>query len=70
MLKSDAIAHFGSQAKLARELNRSESTVSEWPDVIPMGTAAVLELLTRRRVRVDWSRYPDAPPALRTRQPQ
>lgn len=65
MLKSDAIAHFTSQAELARRVGRSESTVSEWPEVLPLGVALIVEKLTEGQLTVDWSRYPKAPEALR-----
>jgi hypothetical protein len=65
MLKSSAISHFGSQAKLARAVERAESTVSEWPEVLPLGIAVIAEKVSRGKVRVDWALYPKVPEALR-----
>lgn len=58
MLKSDAIEHFGSQAAISEKTGYAESTVSGWPDVIPLEAALVIEDVTRRRLRVDRSLYP------------
>jgi hypothetical protein len=65
MLKSDAISYFGNQAKFAEEIGRAESTVSEWPDVLPLHVAVIVEKIAHGQVSVDWSKYPDAPRALR-----
>lgn len=65
MLKAQAIAHFGTQAKLADQVGRAESTVSEWPDVLPLHAALVVEKLTGGKLLIDWSMYPDAPKGLR-----
>lgn len=57
MLKADAIAHFGSQAKIARALNITEAAVSLWGDVVPEGSAYKLESVTRRVLRVNPALY-------------
>jgi hypothetical protein len=58
MRKADAIAFFGNQSKLAAATGYAESTVSEWPEVLPLQAAMVVEERSRRRVRVDRSLYP------------
>lgn len=65
MLKSDAVRHFGTQAKFAEEIGRAESTVSEWPEVLPLGIALMVEKMAAGKLAIDWSKYPDAPKALR-----
>lgn len=65
MKKSDAIAHFGSKAKFAREIGRAASTVTEYGEVLPLGIAMLVEKLSKGRVQVDYSLYDDLPPSLR-----
>lgn len=65
MKKSDAIAYFGNQQKLAEAVNRSQGTVAEWPDTVPLEHAFVLERITRKRLRVDFALYPNIPASLR-----
>lgn len=58
MRKSDAIAYFGTQAKLAAASGYAESTVSGWPEVLPLEAALVIEAKSRKRIRLDRSLYP------------
>jgi hypothetical protein len=60
MLKTDALSYFGSQKRLGDAIDRSQSTVSEWPEVVPLEDAFLLELATRKKLRVDLMRYPRA----------
>lgn len=65
MRKSDAISFFGSQAKFARAIERAESTVSEYSEVLPLEIAFITELLTKKKRRVDLTLYPNVPRQLR-----
>jgi hypothetical protein len=65
MRKSDAIEFFGSQAKFARAINRSESTVSGYSETLPLGIAVTVEKLSHRKCKVDYSLYPKLPESLR-----
>jgi len=60
MLKSAVIAHFKTQAAVARALEISEAAVSLWDEVIPEGSAYKLESITRRVLRVDPALYSKA----------
>lgn len=60
MLKSDAISYFGTQQKLAAAIGRAESTVSEWPDVVPLASAVLIERATRGKRKIDYTLYPEA----------
>jgi hypothetical protein len=53
MRKSDVVAHFGSQSRVARALNITRSAVNRWPDVIPEGVAYKLQVVTAGHLRVD-----------------
>lgn len=58
MQKTDAIQHFGSQKKLAEALGmKSQSAVSEWPEMVPLGRALQIEKITRGKLKVDLSTY-------------
>jgi hypothetical protein len=57
MKKAEAVAHFGSELKLAAALKISKQAVNKWPDVVPEGTAYKLQVLTGGRLQVDPSLY-------------
>jgi hypothetical protein len=64
MKKSDAISYFGNQQRLADALERAPSTISEWPDFVPLEAAFLLECMTKGRknaLRLDPSLYPKLP---------
>lgn len=68
MKKSDAIRYFGGQVNLARAVERAPSTVAEWPEIVPLDHAFVLQELTKHRkprLKVDYSLYPKLPKGLR-----
>lgn len=67
MRKADAVSYYGSVTKLAAELGRVQSTVSEYPDPLPLEAAMLVEKLTKGKLKVDYSLYPDnrLPPKLR-----
>lgn len=57
MRKETAIAHFGTEADLARALRISRQAVNKWPDVVPEGVAYKLQILTGGKLQVDQSCY-------------
>lgn len=46
MKKAAAIAHFGSQVKLATAIGVSQAAISKWPDDVPELRAFQIERLT------------------------
>lgn len=50
MLKVDAIKFFGSKSAVAQAAGVSAAAVSQWPDLIPMGSAAVLAARSNGRL--------------------
>lgn len=57
MKKEDAVNYFGSQAKLAKALRISESSVSQWDGIIPEGRAYKLQVLTGGQLKVNQADY-------------
>lgn len=57
MYKSDAIKHYGSISRLAKELGVTYQAVYLWPERVPRGRAYQLQLLTRGRLSVLPSLY-------------
>jgi len=57
MRKDEAIKHFGTAAALARALDISPASVSEWGEMVPEGRAYQLQVLTAGALRVDPSAY-------------
>lgn len=68
MLKTSVIRHFGDQAQTARALGITIGAVSQWPKVIPRGSAYQVEVVTGGKLRVDPRMYPPKkrPDLLRT----
>lgn len=68
MRKADAVIYFGNQAKFAEEIDRAQSTVSEYGDVLPLNIALLVEKLSEGNLKVDYSLYKDIelPPRLRS----
>lgn len=58
MLKEKVIAHFGSQIAVARALNICKQAVSNWPEIVPQGSAYKLQFLTAGILHVDPTLYP------------
>jgi DNA-binding transcriptional regulator YdaS (Cro superfamily) len=52
MTKQQAIEHFGSAARLARELGVSRQSVHNWAD-IPIGRQYQIEVLTRGTLQAE-----------------
>lgn len=63
MRKQTAVAHYGSQEKVALALGIRRQAVQAWPEVVPLGRAYQLQVLTRGRLRVDATLYPQPAPA-------
>jgi transcriptional repressor of cell division inhibition gene dicB len=57
MLKSDVIKHFGGQGATARALGITKGAVSQWPDIVPRGSAYQVEVITAGKLRVDPAIY-------------
>lgn len=51
MLTKDAIAFFGTQAKLARALGITRQSLKSWGDVVPLARQYQLERLTDGRLK-------------------
>lgn len=59
MRKADVLSFFdGNQSAVARALHISRASVNGWPAVVPLEPARALEILTRKKLRVDESLYP------------
>jgi len=59
MLKADVLAHFKSQAEVAKALAISAQAVSNWGTRVPPLRAAQLHRLTRGKLRFDPDEYQD-----------
>jgi hypothetical protein len=57
MLKSDVIAYFGSAAEAGRQLGITRAAVSNWPDLVPRGSAYQVEVVTGGKLKVDPAHY-------------
>lgn len=53
MEKNTVIAHFGSEAEVAKVLEISRQAVNQWPNPIPEGAAYKLQVLTGGVLRVN-----------------
>jgi hypothetical protein len=63
MTLQDAIDHYGSQAALARALNREPAAITNWKargGVIPLDVQYRLQVITEGRLKAD---QPDTKPA-------
>lgn len=58
MFTRDAIAHFGTQAALARALNIKPQSITDWGDEVPPLRQLQLEALLGGRLRADPSILP------------
>lgn len=57
MLKKDAVAHFGSQTKVARALGIGKAAVGKWGQVVPPFQASRLQELSGGVLRYDTADY-------------
>ena len=57
MQKADAVAWYGSQAKVAAVLKIKPPSVSQWPGLIPEARAARLSKLTKGKLKYDPALY-------------
>ncbi len=54
MLKSDAIAYFGSVNKMAEALKVTQSAVSQWKDPLDWRTVqCAIEVVSKRKLRAE-----------------
>jgi DNA-binding transcriptional regulator YdaS (Cro superfamily) len=60
MQKSVVINYFGNQTKVARKLNISDASVSEWGEIIPEKQALRLERITNGALQYDPTLYKKA----------
>lgn len=58
MRKKDAVSHYGTQEKVALALGIRRQAVQGWGDVVPLGRAYQLQVLSRGKLRVDPALYP------------
>jgi transcriptional regulator with XRE-family HTH domain len=57
MKKIDVYQHYKTLPRIAKALGISKSAVSQWPDIVPEGSAYKLEVLTKGRLTVDRTLY-------------
>lgn len=57
MLKKDVVQHFGSNQAIATALKLNRSAISRWGDLIPLARAYEIEVITKRKLKVDRSMY-------------
>jgi DNA-binding transcriptional regulator YdaS (Cro superfamily) len=53
MLKKDAIAHFGSQRRVAEALGIKQPSVANWPEIVPPLRQVQLEVVTQGKLKAD-----------------
>lgn len=61
MLKSQAVAYFGTVSAVAEALGITVAAVSSWDDIIPEGSAYKLQVVTDGALRVRPELYKDRP---------
>ena len=57
MKKSEVVAYFGNQTKLAEALGVNKSSISQWPDIIPEKQAFRIERITKGKLKYDPKLY-------------
>lgn len=60
MYKSDAVAYYGTQEKLANTLRIKQGAVSQWDEIIPEKQAMRLERITNGALKYDPTLYAKA----------
>jgi hypothetical protein len=58
MRKADVVQYFGSVSKAAKAIGKTRQAVSQWPEVIPEGSAYKIQAVTKGKLRVDPDLYP------------
>jgi transcriptional repressor of cell division inhibition gene dicB len=66
MLKTDVVAHFGTQQAIADALNLSKQAISRWEEIIPQGVAYRLQIVTGGVLQVNPAVYSRAAREART----
>ena len=64
MKTKDAIEYFGSATAVASAAGISRAAVSQWGEVVPLGTAALLERAACGKLELRPSDYRRTPPVL------
>lgn len=59
MKLSEAVAHFGTEAELARKLGIKPQAVYQWGDKVPMRRQYQIQLMTKGKLKAD-SDHPTA----------
>lgn len=57
MYLQDAIKYYKTKVEIARALNITRQTVQKWPEIVPIGHAAVLHLLTDGKLQCNLKLY-------------
>jgi DNA-binding transcriptional regulator YdaS (Cro superfamily) len=60
MKTSDAVAHFGDRAAIARTLGISRQAVHKWGTVVPLRSALLLEQASAGKLRAEMPKLPQA----------
>ncbi|MCU7961179.1 Cro/CI family transcriptional regulator [Shewanella sp. SW32] len=55
MKTSDVIAHFGSKAKIAKALNLTKGSISQWGETVPELRAFQIEKITNGKLKTNHS---------------
>ena len=58
MYKTAVLKHFGGQQATADALGITKSAVSQWGELIPKGSAAYAEVVSRGQLKLDPTLYP------------
>jgi len=53
MKTSDAIAHFGSKVKIAKALDITKGSISQWGEKVPLLRAYQIEKITKKKLRAE-----------------
>ena len=59
MKTADAVALYGTKARLARALGITAEAVRRWGEIVPRGKACELQIISAGGLLVDWSCYRD-----------
>ena len=60
MKTADAIAYFGSQSRLAKEIDISQPAISKWGEDVPTLRAFQIQILTGGKLKADLPRLQQA----------
>lgn len=57
MFKKEVIEFFGTQAETAKALGIERQAVHQWPEIIPIGRAYQVQVVTNQKLKVDEKLY-------------